>query len=197
MAARTRFLEHGSDDDNDDSDDSDDDSDDSDEDEVEDELYDISRPSVTPNSYSSSGRGSQSGHRSGNSMEENETPDRVSVSLRATEGDSKGRALMEFLDSERRYIVVLQHICKISDWLQQENAMKREQHVVLFKSTDMLLDLSKGLIVDIDAELSAGRANGEEVAGMKSGGPLLMKYMLFKIYTVYSDAQTTSRRLRT
>jgi hypothetical protein len=185
-----RFLEHGSDDDNDDSDDSDDDSDDSDEDEVEDELYDISRPSVIPNSFSSSGRGSQSGHQSGSSMEENGTPDRVSVSLRATEGDSKGRALMELLDSERRYIVVLQHICKISDWLQQENAMKREQHMVLFKSTDMLLDLSKGFIIDIDAELSAGRTNGEEVLlDEVRVGALLMKYMpFFKIYTVYSDA---------
>jgi len=117
-----------------------------------------------------------------------------SLSLRASEGESKGRVIMELIESERRYLVILEQIVHVSEWLQQETgAVKPKDHGTLFQGAAQLLDLSKGFLKDIDDQLNGEKSfsadGGEEIflEDLKMGA-LLNKYMpFFKIYTIYSD----------
>jgi hypothetical protein len=114
-----------------------------------------------------------------------------SLSLRASEGESKGRVLMELIESERRYLVILEQISAVADWLQQETgSMKPKDHATIFQGSAQLLDLSKGFLADIDSQLAGHGADDEEDIFLEEVqiGALLKKYMpFFKIYTVYSD----------
>mmetsp|Transcript_1833 Transcript_1833/g.2401 ORF Transcript_1833/g.2401 Transcript_1833/m.2401 type:complete len:752 (-) Transcript_1833:212-2467(-) len=114
-----------------------------------------------------------------------------SLSLRASEGESKGRVLMELIESERRYLVILEKISMVADWLQQETgSMKPKDHGMIFQGSSQLLDLSKGFLGDIDSQLAGHGTDGEEDIFLEEVqiGALLKKYMpFFKIYTVYSD----------
>jgi hypothetical protein len=94
------------------------------------------------------------------------TRENRSLSLRASEGESKGRVLMELIESERRYLVILEKISGVAEWLQGETgAMKPRDHAELFAGSTQLLDLSKGFLNDIDNQLAGhGSADDEDVS---------------------------------
>ena len=112
------------------------------------------------------------------------------MALRASEGETKGRVLMELIESERRYEVILAKICHVSTWLQgEQKAVKPKDHDVIFAGANQLLDLSQGFLKDIDEELNS--VGGSETVYLEDVqiGKVLNKYMpFFKIYTMYSDS---------
>lgn len=93
------------------------------------------------------------------------TRENRSMSLRASEGESKGRVLMELIESERRYCSILEKISGVAEWLQGETgAMKPKDHADLFAGSVQLLELSKGFLGDIDNQLAGhGSVDDEDV----------------------------------
>ena len=146
----------------------------------EEDDFDRRSSSGTPSSLSSSGASARpSMHKQGSAME-----------MRASEGETKGRVLMELIESERRYEVILGKICHVSSWLLGEKkAVKPKDHEVIFAGANQLLDLSQGFLKDIDDELNS--VGGNEIVYLEDVqiGKVLNKYMpFFKIYTMYSDS---------
>jgi len=113
----------------------------------------------------------------------------ASMQMRASEGETKGRVLMELIESERRYLVILEQINQVAEWLSAEKkAIAPKDHGTLFQGATQLLDLSKGFLRDIDKELEGDGSKEEVFLEDVKIGALLNRYMpFFKIYTIYSD----------